>query len=217
MDSFCLLVDLDGTVADTLPVCLAAFRHALALHTGRPYSDDEIAAHFGVDEEGMLRRMAPGCWPACLASYLEAYERVHDLCPAPFPHLVELFRALKGRGVRLGMVTGKGQASAAVSLRRLGLLDLFEAVRTGAPEADVKVRGIAELLSAFDARGDRAAYLGDAPADVRASRSNGIRALAAAWAPSARLEALRLERPDALFRRTEELGQWTEGWLAGPV
>ena len=96
------LVDLDGTVADTLPVVLAAFRASLVRHTGRDWADGEIASYFGSTEEGMARRMVPAAWEACLATYLEEYERAHHLCPAPFPGISELLRSLRRRGVRVG-------------------------------------------------------------------------------------------------------------------
>ena len=62
---------------------------------------------------------------------------------------------------------------------------------------------------------DRAAYLGDAPADIRAARANGIGAIAAAWSPTARLEALLAEHPDVLLRSVPELCAWAERWVAG--
>jgi len=211
--SFALLLDLDGTIADTLPVCLSAVRATLARHTGKVRSDDEIMALFGYNELEVLQRSAPDCWQQCLPTYLQEYERAHDLCPAPFPGLVELLRSLRARGVRLGLVTGKGRDTLAISFRRLGLTSLFEEVRMGSPDPRDKARWIGEILSAFSVRGEHAAYLGDAPADIRASRSNGIRALAAAWSPTAKVEALIREHPDVLLRSVPELAWWVERWL----
>ena len=215
MPSFALLVDLDGTLADTLPICLTAYRIALARHTGKVYSDAEITAHFGVSEDGVLQRIAPDCWQQCFSTFLQEFECVHDVCSAPFTGLPELIRSLRSRGVRVGMVTGRGREATAVSFLRLGLNDLFEEVRTGSPVADVKTQRIAELLRVFQVSGDHAAYLGDVPTDMRAARENGIRALAAAWAPSANVEALLAERPDASLRSVPELGRWIERWLSG--
>lgn len=212
---FALLVDLDGTLADTLPVCVSAVRATLAHHTGKAYSDAELLAEFKYDEEEVLRRNAPDCWRACVPTYLREYERAHELCPAPFPGIVELLRSLRPRGVRLGLVTGKGPDTLAISFRRLGLGDLFEEVRRGSPDPNVKARWIGEILRAFEVSGGHAAYLGDAPADVRAARSSGIWALAAAWSPIANVEALTSERPDALFRSVPDLIRWVERWLEG--
>jgi len=59
MDRFALLFDLDGTLADSLPLCLHALRTSLLRHAGRLFPDREIAAEFGKSEEGIFRRLAP--------------------------------------------------------------------------------------------------------------------------------------------------------------
>jgi phosphoglycolate phosphatase-like HAD superfamily hydrolase len=215
MEGFALLFDFDGTLADSLPLCLAALRASLLRHTGRIHSDQEIAANFGASEEGIFQRMAPDVWRECLASYVEEYERSHHLCPAAFDGVKALLTGLRGRGVRLGLVTGKGAGTAAVSLRLLGLAELFDQVRTGSPRGDVKAAHIAELVHHFGVSPERTAYVGDFTADVRAAREAGVWALAAAWAPGASAEALAAERPDALLRSTEDLEWWVERWLSG--
>lgn len=214
MDGFALLLDFDGTLADSIPLCLVALRASLLRHTGRIHSDQEIAAHFGASEEGIFQRLAPAAWRECLASYVDEYERSHHLCPATFAGMSELLARVRARGVRLGLVTGKGPRTAAISLRMLGLEPLFDGVRTGSPRGDVKAGQIAELVHGFGVSVERAAYVGDFPADVRAARAAGVRALAAAWAPGAPVEALAAERPDALLRSPGELEQWVDGWLS---
>ena len=215
MEGFALLFDFDGTLADSLPLCLTAARAALLRHTGRIYSDREIAAHFGASEEGIFQRMVPDAWRECLASYVDEYERSHHLCPAAFAGARELLGRMRDRGVRLGLVTGKGAESAIVSLRLLGLAEFFDEVRTGSPRGDVKAASIAELVRLFAVSAERTAYVGDFPADVRAAREAGVWALAAAWAPGASAEALAAERPDALLRSMDELERWVERWLSG--
>jgi len=54
-----MIWDLDGTLADTLPVCVAAFRHVFEGYEGRRYSDEEIVAMFRMSEEGVIRRVMP--------------------------------------------------------------------------------------------------------------------------------------------------------------
>ena len=48
--------DLDGTIGDTIPLCLAAFREATTPYVDHELSDDEIARTFGLNEEGMINQ-----------------------------------------------------------------------------------------------------------------------------------------------------------------
>ena len=44
----CLIFDLDGTLGNTLPLCIAAFKQAIEPLAGRSLSDAEIIATFGL-------------------------------------------------------------------------------------------------------------------------------------------------------------------------
>ena len=52
--------DLDGTIGDTIPLCLAAFREATTPYVDHELSDDEIARTFGLNEEGMINQVVYG-------------------------------------------------------------------------------------------------------------------------------------------------------------
>jgi len=54
------IFDLDGTIGNTLPLCVTAFREALESLAGRPLSDAAIMATFGPSEEGTVMALVPG-------------------------------------------------------------------------------------------------------------------------------------------------------------
>ena len=209
-----VIFDLDGTLADTFPVIFAAFRSAFARRADRRLSDGEIEAMFGPNEEGCIRKALPENWRECLATYLEEYERLHSLCPGPFPGVLEMLDWLRARGVSVAIVTGKGAQSAAISLRRLGLDGHFEIVKTGSPEGSIKPRAIREVLSEWGMSPADAVYVGDAPSDVTAAREVGVRVLGAAWADSADAAKIAAIEPDALLRSVAELREWLTDAIA---
>ena len=43
--------DLDGTIADTLPLCIKAFRMAVQTYISQTVSEDDIITTFGLNEE----------------------------------------------------------------------------------------------------------------------------------------------------------------------
>jgi phosphoglycolate phosphatase-like HAD superfamily hydrolase len=205
-----LIFDLDGTLADTFPVIFTAFREATLAYLGRALSDAEIVATFGPSEVGIIQRLVPDRWEACLAAYLAAYDRAHFMCPAPFPGIDRALALLRRRGVNVAVVTGKGPESATRSLRYLGLLDRFDAVETGVPEAGIKPRSIARVLERWRVAPDHVAYVGDAVGDVHAAREAGVLAFAAAWAPGADAAGLAAAGAHATFRAVDELIDWIE-------
>jgi phosphoglycolate phosphatase-like HAD superfamily hydrolase len=209
-----LIFDLDGTLCDTIPVCIASFQAAFALNVGQNFSEADIRALFGPDEAGIIRQVVPAAWEACLADYLIAYESEHDACSAAFDGIVPLLARLRNRGLLLAIVTGKGQGSCAISLRRLGLGEYFDVVETGSNAGPVKPQRIRAVLDRWDLPAAEAAYVGDSPFDVRDARETGVRAMAAGWAASTDVAGLRAERPDALFTTVAEFAEWIDQHVA---
>ena len=183
-----ILFDLDGTLANTLPVCIQAAQLTVEHFTGRRPAEAEIYAQFGPTEEGLLEYFAPGRLADTLPLYLEAYERFHsELCLTPFPGVEHLLSVLHARGIRSAIVTGKGQGSAAISLRILGLDRWIDGVETGFPERADKPLSIQRVLERWGMPPEQAAYVGDTPYDMVAARTAGLRAFGAAWAETSTL------------------------------
>jgi phosphoglycolate phosphatase-like HAD superfamily hydrolase len=205
-----VIFDLDGTLADTLPVCFAAFRRTFETHLGETFSDREIRAMFGPSEEGILRRRCPEGWPAALETYLREYERAHTALAAPFVGIEDVLTALERLGVRRAIVTGKGAGSAAISSRMLGLAPHFDVIETGSGDGRIKPDRIRTVLGRWELPAAAVAYVGDAPSDIEVAREVGLVALAAAWAPTAEPERMGELVPDALFLTVASFAAWIE-------
>jgi HAD superfamily hydrolase (TIGR01549 family) len=206
-----IIFDLDGTLGDTLPLCIKAFRQAIEPLAARTLTDEEIIATFGPSEEGTIRLLIPDHYEEALTAYLQGYTAMHDLCPTPFPGIPELLNSLRKKGVRLALVTGKGPKSTVISLERFGLNDFFTQVETGSPAGPVKAEKITTVLQAWkEIPKSQVIYVGDAPSDITASRQAGIAVVAAAWAPTAGPKRLQALHPDKLFYTVEAFRQWVE-------
>jgi phosphoglycolate phosphatase-like HAD superfamily hydrolase len=205
-----VIFDLDGTLGDTLPVCFAAFRATFAHYLGRRFEDHEIRALFGPSEEGVLRRALPAQWEEALEMYLREYERAHRECTEPFPGLVAVLDALRGRGLRLAVVTAKGRRSAEISARALRLGDYFECMETGSEQGVVKGDRIRAVLQRWGLPPARVAYVGDAPSDVVVARQEGLVPLAAAWAATTDVARLTEYEPAALFPTVASFAAWLD-------
>ncbi len=203
-----MIFDFDGTLADTLPLCCAAFREVTKRQLGRDYTDAEIVALFGPSEEGIFQQIAGTEWEACMEDFLAVYERDHDVSATLFPGVIEMLAGLTGQNIPVAIVTGKGANSAAISLRRLGLERHFEIVETGSPAGSVKPAAIRRIVERWNVDPSTVAYVGDAPNDISEARAADVVPLAAAWAATADAGALATRSPVALFTTVGALTEW---------
>jgi pyrophosphatase PpaX len=119
----------------------------------------------------------------------------------------DLLVRLRHEGRRLGIVTAKRRQTVELAFARLPIEHLFETV-VGGDETERHKPDPAPLLLAlerFDARPEEAAYVGDAPFDVKAAKAAGLYAIAVTWGGIHARERLEAERPDALVDTPEEL------------
>jgi pyrophosphatase PpaX len=202
------IFDLDGTLADTLPVCYEAFRAACARLGGPVYTDAQIRSLFGPSEEGMVQRAMPQCWPEALAVLLEEYQRHLALCPGLFPSVASVLDRLRERRVPLALVTGKGPQTTAMSLAHFGLEQVFHPVEVGSPAGVVKAQAITRIVTSWSVAPREVIYVGDAVADMQAAAEAGVLGVAAAWAPSAIEAELASARPHRLFTDAGEFETW---------
>ncbi len=201
-----VIFDLDGTLGNTLPLCIAAFREAIEPLAGRTLSDADIIATFGPSEEGTVMALAPERYDEGVAAYLSRYEALHDVCPAPFDGVRALLQELSDRGVRVGLVTGKGLKSAIITLQRFGLD--FADIEAGSPSGPRNADGIRAMVRKWAVKPKRVLYVGDAVSDVDAAHAAGVQIAGAAWAETTDAGVLAQVRPDALFTTFQEFSDW---------
>jgi pyrophosphatase PpaX len=199
-----MIFDLDGTLAETWPICFEAFRNTFIKFTGRRYSDEEIEAMYGPDEEGIIKKVVIDDWKAGVETYLEEYERAHYLCEAPFPGILDALQMLQDRKIPLALVTGKGIGSTIISLKHLGLEKFFDIIVPGHPEGGRKWESIKKVLAQWEVSSNKVAYLGDAATDVDAARKAGVIPLGAAWSKHADYDKISSRSPFAIFRTVQD-------------
>ena len=205
-----VVFDLDGTLADTLPVVVEAFQLTLEQFDLAPLSQGEIFEYFGPTEEGVIKAMFGDSSTAAVPVFYANYHELLSNDVAPFTGVRNLLHACRNQGLRLAVVTGKSGRGAEMTLKALDLQDMFEFVRGGSPEGIVKSREISNLLSIWNVSPARAAYVGDHQIDVREARGAGVLALSAGWASTVDLRAIEDVRPDGLFLTVDDLAEWLD-------
>jgi pyrophosphatase PpaX len=202
-----VLFDLDGTVIDSGAIILASMRHAAKEVLGADVPDEELmAAVGGPGLEAQMHALAPDRVEELVTVYRAHNEPLHDglVCCAGID---DVLVRLKDEGRRLGIVTAKRRTTVELAFDRVPIAHLFETV-VGGDETERNKPDPEPLLLALErlgARPDDAAYVGDAPFDVKAAKAAGLFSVAVTWGGIHARERLDAEEPDALVGTAEEL------------
>jgi pyrophosphatase PpaX len=202
-----VLFDLDGTVIDSGAIILASMRHAAKEVLGEEPPDELLmAAVGGPGLEAQMHALAPDRVEELVTVYRAHNEPLHDeltCCPGMDDLLVQLV----DEGRRLGIVTAKRRATAALAFNVLPLEHLFETVVGGDETKRHKPDPEPLLLAAERMSADPAdcAYVGDSPFDIRAAKSAGMFAVAVTWGGIHDRAKLEAEQPDAIVENPEQL------------
>lgn len=87
--------DLDGTIADTIPMCIKVFQNSISLYINHKLSEKEIIQTFELNEIVMIKAVAARDWESVIKDFYLEYEKLHEKVTEPFPYILELFNFLK--------------------------------------------------------------------------------------------------------------------------
>jgi phosphoglycolate phosphatase len=207
-----LLLDLDGTIVDSLPDIAGALNASLG-DAGLPPLAIEVVR--GLVGEGVLRlaekalAVSPSAplAPAALAQEIvRRYAQRPCVATRLYAGMADALAALRARGVLLAVLTNKPGPVARALIAALSLTDTFEAVvgdgdgfaRKPAPEA------ARTLAARFGVPLGRTLMVGDGLPDLAMARAAGCPVAAAAWGYTDR-EMLAAQHPDYLIATPAEL------------
>jgi phosphoglycolate phosphatase/pyrophosphatase PpaX len=204
-----VIFDIDGTLADTLDLCVEAFQKTFAAELGKAYSYAEIFNLFGVSEGGIIAKfVGKEQYPQVLERYYCELEALHLQKDVVLPGIRPLLSDLKDRKVPMSLVTGKGQRSAELTLRIMGLDGYFEMLESGSDVSPNKVEGLSRIIEKKRLDPGRVVYIGDVEADILAARTVGMWAGGAAWAPTASMQKNGWGERVEIFTQVSDLHRW---------
>jgi pyrophosphatase PpaX len=186
-----LLFDLDGTLADSVSLLLAAFHHTFATH--RPNdtpSDDEWIAGIGTPLLTQMRQFVPTEDDAqeMILTYREFQRTHHDEMLREFDGVGETLALLRSQGHPTALVTSKSNDLAHRALTWLHLTDHIDVVvgMDSTERHKPEPEPVLYALSALGAAPRDALFLGDSPHDIAAGNAAGVTSVAALWGPFSR-------------------------------
>jgi len=179
-----VLIDLDGTLADTLPDLVAAVNAMRAEFSLPALPVSAIASYVGKGADRLVKRALTGLLDseptgADFARGRAAFDRYYRSCNGTaamvYPGVAAALEILRARGLKLACVTNKPAQFTLPLLETLGLRRCFDAIVSGGDAREVKphpapVLRACELLGVAPAD---ALVIGDSVNDLLAARAAG--------------------------------------------
>ena len=186
LETRAVLFDLDGTLVDTLPDLHAAVCATLT-EIGRPIVTQETTrAYIGKGLRVLIRRLLAGSLGAtdgedtpqhvqALAAFRTHYARENGCHAHPYPGVVDGLRALKARGLPLGVVTNKPDVFIAPLLKKTGLSGFFDVLVGGdtLPRIKPDPMPVVWACGRLGALPKETLFVGDSLNDALAARAAG--------------------------------------------
>lgn len=177
-----VLLDLDGTLVDSLPGITAAMNATL----GTTYSEDEVRPRIGPPLQvtlGTLTGETGARLDAIVTAYRATYAQVMLDGTVVYDGIPELLEGLTDAGLTLAVATSKARHLAVALLDGLGLSPFFAAIEGPVPPAhDDKATTIGRALRAVGATASPAVTMvGDRHHDIDGARTHGLRAIGVLW------------------------------------
>ena len=187
-----IILDFDGTIADTKPVILGTFHRTFdAMHLPQR-SDEQIAATIGlplVEAFPLLHPMDREKAAECTDKYREIFEDVNREIGVPmFPHVADTLRLLHLKGSLLTIATSRGYKSAADFIRSFRLDDIItfiiaaEDVKHAKPDAEPVLRTLAH----YKLQPEDAIVVGDTHFDILMGRNANCMTIGVAYGNGSR-------------------------------
>lgn len=172
-----VLIDLDGTLVDTLSEIHEA-ANAMLADAGQPPISSRIAAEAVGEGASILvdRLLGPGASARWLSVYLDHYRSRNGTTATLYPGAIEALDAMREHGLKVACVTNKPKELVAPLFERLGIAARFDAVVGGGDTVEKKPHP-APLLAAcsqLSIEPGEAVMIGDSRNDAVAARAAGM-------------------------------------------
>jgi phosphoglycolate phosphatase len=205
-----VLLDLDGTLSDSLPGIVACCRHTLATLGHDPDAAGDLTWAVGppilVSLQRLLAPFGDDRVDEALTIYRAQYSATGLYDCAVYPGVVGMLDGLRDRGIAMCVATSKRRDFAERVMDFLGLRAYVRGIYGAEPGGalDRKQDLLAHILAVEHFVANECVMLGDRMHDIEAAKVNAIRSIGALWGYGGRAE-LEAAGADAIAATPEEV------------
>jgi len=206
-----IVMDMDGTITNFNLDYMGARRKALQeleiMNLRTPEMTETLSLYLILKK--LKDELDPDTFTSLRRKFYDLLEEMEVKAASEvtlYPGVVETLRKLRGRGLRIGLVTNNGRAGTQITFRRYELAGFFDAVVTRDDCEDMKPNGapVRKVLAEMDVPTDEAVLVGDGIMDIIAARAVGLQSVAVATGPFTSDRLLQAE-PDYLLGSVNDL------------
>ena len=182
-----ILFDFDGTLIDSAPYVLTAYRQAFAEFAVTPkvaITESIIGPPLLATIEMLIGKDNPELVQQLADKFMQLYDGGVAENTFFYDGVAEMLSTLKQQGCELYIATNKRYKPTEAILKHLGLFDLFTEVRAVdqlPAENRSKAQLIKEIIEQHSIEIIDSVYIGDKLDDFKAADANKVDFLAAAW------------------------------------
>lgn len=201
-----IVFDVDCTLTSTNELIFAAFNFITEKYLNKTFTNQEIMNLFGPPEDVILKELCGQNFVSAQKDYYQFYSDNHQLAFI-YPGITDVLEYLKSKKVFLSVYTGKGRRAALITLDKLNISKYFNMIVTGDDVENHKPHpeGILVFLKKFNLKKERVLMIGDAPSDIKAAKSAGVKVASVLWDPYVKKELNLTLNSDYIFRKVDEL------------
>ena len=199
----CLVFDVDGTLIDNTIAIIRLFQDIVKKFLGKEMSDQEVLSLWGPPGDEIFKSVFPSdvfdlAWEEFLQNYREAH-----LTTGFFTK--DQISDIKNNIPYITIFTGKSRNTLAITLEKLGLIDIFDLILTGNDVTRSKPYpdALYQIISTLHLNKSETLFIGDSHLDIIAGKAAGIKTAAALWGAVETQKLLESE-PDYTFETPQE-------------
>ncbi|MDR9793980.1 pyrophosphatase PpaX [Aeribacillus sp. FSL K6-8210] len=201
-----VLFDLDGTLINTNELIIESFLHTLNYYYPGKYQREDILPFIGPPLIDTFQRINPEKAEEMVRRYREFNHAQHDLLVKEYDHVHETVRALKEKGLKLGIVTTKIRDTVMMGLKLTEMDSFFDAIITldDVQHAKPHPEPVLSALKLLGSDPSNALMVGDNLHDIEAGKNAGTLTAGVAWSIKGR-EYIESLKPDFVLDKMSDL------------
>jgi pyrophosphatase PpaX len=201
-----VLFDLDGTLINTNRLIIESFKHAFKTHLNMEMEEEKIVRFFGEPLVKSMNSVDPEKAEGLLTAFKSFNESKHDELAEHYEGVVEAIKALKDKGIKLGIVTSKRRIMTERSLKLIKVYNDMDVIITPEDTDKHKPDGAPAILACekLGVLPEEALMVGDSIYDVQCGKNAGNKTSIVTYS-SFSLEELTSHKPDYVIDNILEL------------